>query len=470
MNKNNQESVLQSNDEYPYSEEIIGEFVMELPAFNNKKIISASNQQRKKKVLKPLRTHTLSVTRRRQCTSNTPYQTTYTNGTGTHSNKSNMNNLTSNDHILKIKQLENELVEIRMKTRELIIENRLLKTLEKRHEKALSLYEGKQAKLPQVIKTYEEDNRILQNRIRQMKISYNEMENRYKSQSNELIVIQKQHRHLLDLSKNKQLSKREKLSNQLEEAQNIIKEQDNKIQKLMKQLELQNKTHKHNINLENIKIKGLQLEVKRLKNENQNLGSRADGLKTKIYSARQIFSRGVTENSINITPRIVNSESPIQYRQGDGIDKSLYKTNGSLKPELLHGKYEVNNSLMESNIIKESTNPINKRYTSHLPGNISWPYNNNSKFLKDNKPELPSIENNNYENLNEHIASQSIQESFMSRKQKDLLLAKLNQVSEDEDNNYERYYKQTSSLNQSFDERSLLSFSDGENDKFSDIS
>lgn len=109
-------------------------------------------------------------------------------------------------------------------------ENRLLKTLEKRHENALLMYEGKQAKLPQVIKSYDEDIRMLQSRIRQMKISHKEMENRYKSQSNELIILKKQYKHLLDLSQNKQLGKREKLSDQLAEAQIIIKERDNKIQ------------------------------------------------------------------------------------------------------------------------------------------------------------------------------------------------------------------------------------------------
>lgn len=102
--------------------------------------------------------------------------------------------------------------------------------MEKRHENALSVYEGKQAKLPQVIKSYDEDIRMLQNRIRQMQMSYKEMENRYKSQTNELIVLKKQYKHLLDLSQNKQLSKREKLSDQLKEAQIIIKNQDNKIQ------------------------------------------------------------------------------------------------------------------------------------------------------------------------------------------------------------------------------------------------
>lgn len=74
----------------------------------------------------------------------------------------------------------------------------------------------------------------------------------------------------------------------------------------MKQLELQNKTHRYHINLENNKIKQLQLEIKHLKIENQNHGAHLNELKTvkiKNYSARQIFSRGITENSINITPR-----------------------------------------------------------------------------------------------------------------------------------------------------------------------
>lgn len=70
----------------------------------------------------------------------------------------------------------------------------------------------------------------------------------------------------------------------------------------MKQLELQNKTHRHHLNSENMKVKQLQLEVKRLK-ENQNVGLPFDKYKTKNYSARQIFQRGITETSINITPR-----------------------------------------------------------------------------------------------------------------------------------------------------------------------
>lgn len=57
-------------------------------------------------------------------------------------------------------------------------------------------------------------------------------------------------------------------------------------------------------------------------------------------------------------------------------------------------------------------------------------------MFQENKPELPNIENNNLEKVT--VTSHSIQDLSMSRSQKDLLLAKLNQVYEDK-NNYENY-------------------------------
>jgi predicted nucleic acid-binding Zn-ribbon protein len=71
----------------------------------------------------------------------------------------------------------------------------------------------------------------------------------------------------------------------------------------MKQLELQNKTHRHHMNSKNIKIKELQLEIKRLNNEVQNLEPHLGKLNNKNSTARQIFSKGITASSITITPR-----------------------------------------------------------------------------------------------------------------------------------------------------------------------
>lgn len=109
-------------------------------------------------------------------------------------------------------------------------EIRRLKMMERRQENALSKYEGTHAQLPQVIKSYSEDIRSLQTRLKYMKNSNRDLENRNRLISTELFDVQKQHKHLLDLTKNKQLGEREKLSNQLEEAENIIKQQETKYQ------------------------------------------------------------------------------------------------------------------------------------------------------------------------------------------------------------------------------------------------
>lgn len=102
--------------------------------------------------------------------------------------------------------------------------------MEKRQEVALSKYEGTHARLPQVIRSFSEDIRTLQTQLRCSKASYRQLEDRHRNQSAELAAVQKKYKHLLDLTKNKQLSDREKLSHQLEVAENTVKEQEKKIQ------------------------------------------------------------------------------------------------------------------------------------------------------------------------------------------------------------------------------------------------
>lgn len=110
------------------------------------------------------------------------------------------------------------------------MENQDLKMMERRQGDALFKYEETHAQLPQVIKSYSEDIRLLQTRVRQMKKSYRDLENSYRTQTAELQAVQRQYKHMLDLTKNKQLGEREKLSNQLEDAEITIKQQQKKIQ------------------------------------------------------------------------------------------------------------------------------------------------------------------------------------------------------------------------------------------------
>lgn len=109
-------------------------------------------------------------------------------------------------------------------------ENVIFKMMEKRQETALSKYEGTHAQLPQVIMSYGEDLRTLQIRLRRTKAAYRRLEEEHRLRGAELSAVQKQHKHLLDLTKNKQLGEREKLSNQLEDAENAIKKLEKKNQ------------------------------------------------------------------------------------------------------------------------------------------------------------------------------------------------------------------------------------------------
>lgn len=102
--------------------------------------------------------------------------------------------------------------------------------MEKRQEHALLFYEGTEAKLPQIMKSLNDDIQVYKGRIKQMQSTYKELENRYRSQSTELSMMTKKHNHLLNLSKNKNLNEREKLQDQLKDAQNTISHQEKKIE------------------------------------------------------------------------------------------------------------------------------------------------------------------------------------------------------------------------------------------------
>lgn len=71
----------------------------------------------------------------------------------------------------------------------------------------------------------------------------------------------------------------------------------------MKKLELQNKTHKYHITTESVKVKELLSEINHLKEKNQRLESRFNKLNFKKYSVSHSFVKGITEDSISITPR-----------------------------------------------------------------------------------------------------------------------------------------------------------------------
>ncbi|XP_075233613.1 uncharacterized protein LOC142331522 isoform X2 [Lycorma delicatula] len=132
--------------------------------------------------------------------------------------------------LLRVKQLQNELKETQIQLHETRNENRLLKSLQKRQDNALKKYEGDNAQLPQLIKSHNEEIRVISTQYKQLKASYRELEQRLRQRDLELLNLKEQNRHLVKLSRDKHLGVREKLTKQVEDLTDIVKEQNERIQ------------------------------------------------------------------------------------------------------------------------------------------------------------------------------------------------------------------------------------------------
>ncbi|XP_075233614.1 uncharacterized protein LOC142331522 isoform X3 [Lycorma delicatula] len=140
-------------------------------------------------------------------------------------------------------------------------ENRLLKSLQKRQDNALKKYEGDNAQLPQLIKSHNEEIRVISTQYKQLKASYRELEQRLRQRDLELLNLKEQNRHLVKLSRDKHLGVREKLTKQVEDLTDIVKEQNERIQMLTRRVELESKNYKHQLNIEMARHKDTQVEL-----------------------------------------------------------------------------------------------------------------------------------------------------------------------------------------------------------------
>ncbi|XP_015185671.1 PREDICTED: lebercilin-like protein [Polistes dominula] len=160
--------------------------------------------------------------------------------------------------MLRIKQLQNQLADAHYHLNELANENRLLKALQKRQDSALRRYEGTTAELPKIINSHHEELRILQIKHKKLKALHKKNSDLLKEKENELHSLQTQNKHLLRLSKDRNLVEREKLQMEVSDLNNKIMQQQENIQMLQRKLALESKSLKHQLFVEVSKHKQTQ--------------------------------------------------------------------------------------------------------------------------------------------------------------------------------------------------------------------
>ena len=185
--------------------------------------------------------------------------------------------------MLRVKELQNQLADAHYQLNELANENRLLKALQKRQDSALKRYEGTNAELPRIINSHHEELRVLQIKYKKLKILHKETCDLLKEKENELQQLQFQNKHLLQLSKDRNLGEREKLQLQVSDLNHRVEQQQNTIQTLHRKLTLESKSLKHQLHVEISKRKETQKNLEEAIEKLRSVEHLLDNRERKLY-------------------------------------------------------------------------------------------------------------------------------------------------------------------------------------------
>lgn len=130
--------------------------------------------------------------------------------------------------LLKINELRNELTGLRVKFDELQKENRVLKQLQYRHEKALHKFEDTENEISQFLARHNDEMRILKERLRKTQEREQTAEKKLKASEEELFKVKSSLQKLKKLAEDKNLPERDELAKKLAIAENRLEDSEKK--------------------------------------------------------------------------------------------------------------------------------------------------------------------------------------------------------------------------------------------------
>ncbi|NXP49612.1 LCA5 protein, partial [Heliornis fulica] len=234
--------------------------------------------------------------------------------------------------LLKINELRNELTELHIKLDEVQKENRALKRLQHRQEKALNKFEDTENEISQLLARHNNEIRILRERLRKSQERERATERRLKDSEDELYRTKTVLQKLKKLSADKHLAERDDLAKKLAYAESRLEDSEKRIKDLEKNLELSSSSFQRELQSKKKKVYEAQ-EVNRILQEelhqlNQKLKEKERELEAKnIYANR--MSKLSPRKDTNITQRKRANNQNI--KKGAQITKGV-QTSGYFSP------------------------------------------------------------------------------------------------------------------------------------------
>jgi hypothetical protein len=185
----------------------------------------------------------------------------------------------------------------------LTAENRLLKSLHKRQDSALSKYESSSAELPTLLHSHAEEVRVWQTRCRNLQRLNKELQGKIKQKDTIILTITDQNKHLLQLNKDKNLEEREKLAERNRDLEQRLMDKDSDMKLLARRLQLESKAFKSNLNIEQQKYRDLVSKI-----ELSDFMLRSENLDKK------------TSKSLRQNPRVKSPSRPLLSKSATSLN------------------------------------------------------------------------------------------------------------------------------------------------------
>ncbi|KAG8444850.1 hypothetical protein GDO86_009852 [Hymenochirus boettgeri] len=208
--------------------------------------------------------------------------------------------------LLKINELRNELSEHHTKLKELQDENRILKRLQFRQEKALTKFEDTENEISHLISRHNNEIRILRERLRKSQEKERNTEKRLKDAEDELYRTNNTLKKLKQLSADKHLGEREELTKKLNILESKLDERERRVKDLEKNAELTQSSFQRQLLSENKRAHNALEENKVLHEEIRKLTQKLKEKERELYS-KNIYAYRLSKPSLKkdseVTPR-----------------------------------------------------------------------------------------------------------------------------------------------------------------------
>ncbi|KAL3979824.1 phosphoserine aminotransferase [Sarotherodon galilaeus] len=198
--------------------------------------------------------------------------------------------------LLKINELRNALSELQQRTDELQKENRILRQLQVRQEKALQRYDDTESEISQLLSRHSNEIHVLHERLRRTQERERKAERQLRDTEERFQRGQATISRLKKLVEQRDLGSREELSRRLEEEKLRAQEAERKLKEVERSMELRNSSYQRQLVAEKKKTLSAQEEIRALQEELERLNNKLKE-KERELDAKNIYANRMVKPS-----------------------------------------------------------------------------------------------------------------------------------------------------------------------------